>query len=277
MLKSVSVWALKDNETRPADWVFGEAHERGFEAIELAIGLRGLVPPESTEKDCKELLRIADAEGIRISSLASGLGWQFPLTADDADLRRKGVEMIRKSIYAARWLEVKPMLVVPGLLAPVGSDVKEHVPYDVAYDRMEAGLTELVPLAEELGVVLGIENVWNRILLSPLEMRDFIDDFVSDAVGAYLDVGNMIVFGYAEDWVRILGQRICSVHFKDFKRSTGTLQGFCDLLEGDVNYPAVMKALREAAYDGPCVAEFFGLDSAGLDKVSQAMDTILAT
>jgi L-ribulose-5-phosphate 3-epimerase len=193
MLKSVSVWALKNSESRPADWVFAEARERGFEAIELAIGLRGLVTPDSTEKDCESLVQMARAEGIRISSLASGLGWQFPLTADDPEVRRKGVEMIRKSIYAARWLQVKALLVVPGTLATSGAESKEHVPYDVAYDRMEEGLTHLVPVAEELGVVLGIENVWNRLLLSPIEMRDFIDDFVSDAVGCYLDVGNKII------------------------------------------------------------------------------------
>ncbi len=107
-------------------------------------------------------------------------------------------------------------------------------------------------------------------------MRDFIDGFESDRVGAYLDVGNMILFGYAEDWIRILGERICSVHFKDFKRCVGTLDGFCDLLEGDVNYPAVMEGLKREGYDGPCVAEFFDLDAAALDKLSAAMDEILA-
>jgi hexulose-6-phosphate isomerase len=276
MLKSISVWALKDSDTRTADSVFAEARKQGFEAVELAIGLKGLVTPESTEGDCRKLVEAAEANGVRVSSLASGLGWQFPLTADDPDVRAKGVEMIRSGLYAASWLGVKALLVVPGMLAPLGGDSKAHVPYDVAYERMEAGLTELVPVAEEVGVVLGIENVWNRVLLSPLEMRDFIDDFVSDAVGAYLDVGNVITFGYAEDWVRILGSRICCVHFKDFKRSVGTLDGFCDLLAGDVNYPAVMESLREVGYGGPCVAEFFGLDSAGLDKLSKAMDTILA-
>jgi hexulose-6-phosphate isomerase len=141
---------------------------------------------------------------------------------------------------------------------------------------MRTAIQEVVPVAEEKGVMIGIENVWNKVLLSPLEMRDFIDGFGSERVGAYLDVGNMIVTGYAEDWVRILGRRIGSVHFKDFKRDVGTIAGFCDLLEGDVNYPEVMKALREVGYDGPCVAEFFGLDSGGLKKLSEAMDQILA-
>lgn len=276
MLKSVSVWSLKDNETRPADSLFAEARQHGFDAVEPAIGLKGLVTPESTEEDCKALLEAAAAEGVQVSSLASGLGWQFPMSADDPEVRAKGVEMVRKSLQAASWLGVKAVLVVPGMLAPLGGDALEHVPYDVAYERIREGIAQLVPTAEETGSIIGVENVWNRVLLSPLEMRDFIDGFGSDGVGCYLDVGNMILFGYAEDWIRILGPRVCSVHFKDFKRSVGTLDGFCDLLEGDVNYPAVMEALREVGYDGPCVAEFFALEAAALDKLSAAMDQILA-
>jgi L-ribulose-5-phosphate 3-epimerase len=276
MLKSISVWALPDNETRTAESLFTQAGEHGFGAIELAIGLKGLVTPQSTEADCRRLVQTAADCGLTVSSLASGLGWQFPLSADAESVRDRGVEMVERSLRAASWLGVEALLVVPGYLAPLGGESRAHVPYDVALERIRQGIGRLVPVAEEVGVTLGIENVWNRILLSPLEMRDFIDSFESDRVGSYLDVGNMILFGYAEDWVRILGERICCVHFKDFGRSVGTLKGFCDLLEGDVNYPAVMEELRRAGYDGPCVAEFFGLDGSALDKLSGAMDKILA-
>jgi L-ribulose-5-phosphate 3-epimerase len=276
MLKSISVWALRDNEGRTATSLFTEACEHGFDAIELAIGLRGLVTPESTEADCARLIKVAADCGVKISSLASGLGWQFPLSADDRSVRERGVELVGRSLQAAAWLGVEALLVVPGYLAPLEGDSRAHVPYDVAIDRISKGIGRLVPKAEEVGVTLGIENVWNRILLSPLEMRDFVDGFESDRVGCYLDVGNMILFGYAEDWIRVLGERICSVHFKDYKRAAGTLAGFCDLLEGDVNYPAVMEGLRREHYDGPCVAEFFGLGSPALDKLSAAMDKILA-
>ena len=275
-MKSVSVWSLKDNTTRPADKLFAEAREHGFDGVELAIGTEGLVTPASTEEDCRALIRAAGAEGVRITSLASGLGWELPLTADDEDARRKGAELIERSIHAASWLGVRALLVVPGTLASWKATGGEHVPYDVAYERMQEGLAGLVPAAEDAGVVMGIENVWNKLLLSPLEMRDFIDGFGSGAVGAYFDVGNVIAFGYAEDWVNVLGERICCVHFKDFQRAVGTSAGFCDLLEGDVNFPAVMASLRAVGYDGPCVAEFFQLDSAALGKLSHAMDRILA-
>ncbi len=276
MLKSLSIWCLPDNETRPAGEMFDQVRERGFDAVELAIGEAGLVTLQSTEEECRALGQLAAERGLQTPTVASGLGWKYPLTADEPEARDHAAEVIRRSLRAASWLGAEVLLVVPGTLAPPGADSAFHVPYDVAYERMREGVGRLVPTAEETGVAMGIENVWNRVLLSPLEMRDFIDSFGSDAVGAYFDAGNVIVTGYAEDWVRILGARIGAVHFKDFRRAVGTLEGFCDLLEGDVDYPAVMTALREAGYDGACTAEYFGLGEAALAKLSAAMDRILA-
>lgn len=276
MLKSISAWAFKDNETRSAQSLCAEAKEHGFDGIELTVGETGPVTPETDEAACAELVQAAADQGIRLSSLASGLGWQFPLSSPDPAVRNRGVEILKKGLRIGGWCGIDCLLLVPGLVSPLGASGAEHVPYDVAIENMRAGISDAIPAAEEAGVVIGVENVWNKVLLSPLEMRDFIDSFGTKWVGAYLDVGNMIVTGYAEDWVRILGSRIGCVHFKDFKREVATLAGFCDLLEGDVNYPEVMKAFGEVGYDGPCVAEFFGLDSEGLKKVSAAMDKILA-
>lgn len=276
MLKSISIWALRDGATRSADSLFAEAREHGFDGIEPAVGHEGLLTLDSTEEDCARLVETAAEHGLRISSLASGLGWEFPMSADDPEVRRRGAQAVERSLRAARRLGVRPVLVVPGMVSRGWGEDVGHVPYDVAMARMREGIAGLVATAEELDVVIGIENVWNRVLLSPLEMRDFIDAFGSPAVGAYLDVGNMIPWGYAEDWVRILGGRICAVHFKDYKRAGGGLDGFCELLEGDVDFPAVMAALREVGYDGPCTAEFFGLDSPALTRLSSAMDRILA-
>lgn len=278
MLKSLSVWCLKDNATRPAGSLFAEAREHGFDGIELAIGLNGLVTPETTADECKALVAGASDAGLQVSSLASGLGWEFPMSDDDPAVRRRGIDLVRSSLHAAAWLGVRAVLVVPGRVGRSwGPEGEGHVQYDVALQRMHDGIAELAPVAEDLGVVIGVENVWNQVLLSPVEMRQFVDSFDSPGVGCYLDVGNMIFSGYAEDWVRIVGPRIAAVHFKDFKRSAGTsLDGFCDLLEGDVDYPAVVSALREVGYEGPATAEFFELDGAALDKLSAAMDTILA-
>ena len=133
----------------------------------------------------------------------------------------------------------------------------------------------LAPFAEELGVTLGVENVWNKFLLSPLEMRDFLDKIGSPRVKSYFDVGNVVATGYPEQWIRILGERIARVHFKDFQRDVATLDGFCDLLEGDADYAAVMRELRAVGYDGPVAAEFFDVED-DLPKIAAAMDRILA-
>ena len=115
---------------------------------------------------------------------------------------------------------------------------------------------ELVPTAEKLQVGIAIENVWNKFLLSPLEMRDFIDQCESEYVGAYFDIGNIILYGYPEQWIRILGKRIRMVHAKDFRASAGNFDGFVMLLEGNVNWPEVMAALREVGYDKAIIGEF---------------------
>jgi len=273
MLKSISAWAFKDLDNRTADSLLSEARKHGFDGIELTVGTKGLLTPDSTESDCARLVQAAKKHRIKISSMASGLGWQFPLSAPD---QGRAVEVLKKCARIAGWLGVDCLLVVPGQVSSFNAQGPDHVPYDVCYRRMQAGIAEVIPAAAQAGVALGIENVWNKVLLSPLEMRRFIDSFRSPWVASYLDVGNMILSGYAEDWVRILGPRVRCVHCKDFKREVGTIAGFCDLLEGDVNYPEVMKALREVGYEGSCVAEFFGLESKALQKLSAAMDKILA-
>ena len=109
--------------------------------------------------------------------------------------------------------------------------------------------------AAENNIVIGIENVWNKFLLSPLEYRDFIDQVGSPNVGSYFDVGNVLLTGYPEQWIRILGSRIKKVHFKDYRINPGGINAFVDLLAGDVDYPAVMRALRDIDYNDYCTAE----------------------
>ena len=103
--------------------------------------------------------------------------------------------------------------------------------------------------AEKLEIHIGIENVWNKFLLSPLEMRDFIDKINSPFVGAYLDIGNVIYSGYPEQWIKILNTRIKRVHFKDYRKAMSGLGGFVDLLSGDVNWAEVMSGFAKIGYD----------------------------
>ena len=175
------------------------------------------------------------------------------------------------------------MLVVPAVVGVDFIPGAEVVPYDVAYDRARAFVEAALPVAARCGVSICIENVWNKFLLSPLEMRDFIDSFQSEWVGSYLDVGNALATGYPEHWIRILGHRIKRVHFKDYRRAVGTTAGFVDLLSGDANWPAVMRELRAIGYSGWVAAEMIPpspfyryCPEVLIQNTSRAMDAIFA-
>lgn len=273
MIKGISVWAF--DPARPLNEVFGLARKHGFDSVEVAIAEDGPITPQTSAEDCSRILEEAAAAGVQISSMASGGGWSLPITTTDETLRRKGIDFIAGSLKVAKQLNIDAILVVPG---GVGAEFIPGFPrtrYDVAYDNALAAIKELAPIAEENGVTIGIENVWNKFLLSPNEMKGFIDAVGSPRVGSYFDTANVISYGYAEDWIQVLNKRIARVHFKDFKRSVGTIDGFCDLLDGDVDYPAVMNSLREIGYDGYVTAEFFTCEQ-DLGKISSAMDKILA-
>lgn len=271
MLKSIGVWAF-DPQQELVD-TFAQARAAGFNGIELAIAEDGPITPASTREECEKIAGQVQDAGLKVAGLASGMGWSCPVAANDSETRKRAVENTAASLHVAKWLGTDAILLVPGT---VGDDAeKHHVSYREAMDNTRDSLEKLKSVAEETGTKIGIENVWNKFLLSPLETRDFIDSFGSDQIGAYFDVGNVILTGYPEEWIEILEHRIVRVHLKDFKREVGTLDGFCDLLEGDVNYPAVMKALRKVNYDGPVIAEFFGVDDAAIRKISRAIDDIL--
>jgi hexulose-6-phosphate isomerase len=179
----------------------------------------------------------------------------------------------------AKWLGVDAILVVPGAVDVFFLPDAEVVPYDVAYSRSREAIGGLVQKAEANRVAIGLENVWNKFLLSPLELRDFIDGFGSAFVGSWFDAGNVLSTGYPEHWIPILGERIKRVHVKDFKTAIGNGNGFCDLGEGDVNWPAVLSALKAIHYDGWVTAEMIPSYSRFPDgtalAASMALDFIL--
>ncbi len=232
------------------DMSFGEVldlyRRAGFDGIEISISEEAgsWVNLESSEADLAGLRSEAERAGVEIHSIMGGLLWKYPLSSPDEGIRKKGMEIVRKAIWSAKLLGADTVLVVPGVVNP-------ETGYDYAYGRSLEALKELSGYAEDNGISLAVENVWNKFLLSPLEMRDFIDAIESRYVGAYFDVGNVVISGYPEQWIRILGDRIRKIHLKDFKSG----QGFVYLLQGDVNWPEVRKAMAEVGYDGYLTAE----------------------
>ena len=276
MKKGINFWSFAPN-TSVKD-AMELCKRAGYEAIELTMAEEGEINLDSSQEEIKKILGYARNVGVEIASLATSLMWKYPLSSSDPVVREKAKSIVKKSLEVASWLEVEAVLVVPGVVESLSPD-DEVVAYDVVYERSLNALRELAQVAESKRVTIGIENVWNKFLLSPTEMRDFIDQIVSDYVGCYFDVGNILPIGLPEQWIRILGSRIKRVHFKDFKLSVGNINGFVDLLAGDVNWPEVMVALKEVGYDGYVTAEMSPYKShpeAILWNTSKSMDFILA-
>lgn len=250
---SISQWSFE--ETKSLAECMALAKEAGLDGFEVALGDSGEFSLESTEADANAVRAAAAEIGIDISGVACGLYWGASLTADDPDERERAQAILKKELEMAAWVGVDAVLVVPGNVHASFIPDCPVVPYEVVWQRATKALRAALPVAEELGVTLGVENVWNKFLLSPREMAEFIDQFDSQRVGAYFDVGNVLLTGFPEHWIRVLGNRIVRVHFKDFRCDVGGLAGFVDLLSGDVNWPEVMKAFREIGYDGWVTAE----------------------
>jgi L-ribulose-5-phosphate 3-epimerase len=273
---SASYWIFEGGleGKRPIIEAMKEAKKLGFDAIELCIASQGVLTDKTPKEECKTIVAEAKKIGIEISSVASGESWGASPTANDAKVRKQIIDFTRKALQVTKWLGTDAYLFVPGAVDVFFLPDAEVIPYDVCYKRAAEAVGKLVDTAEKVGVTIGIENVWNKFLLSPLEMRCFIDSFQSKRVGAYFDVGNVLLTGYPEQWIKILGKRIKRVHIKDFKKSVGTVAGFVDLLEGDVDFAAVKKALAAIGYKGYVTAEMLPYVPGRPEKTAKAMKKI---
>jgi hexulose-6-phosphate isomerase len=229
----------------------------GFEAVELAFGA-GELSPATTVDDLRRIRDGLADLGLQLSSLATGYYWTRSLSSPDPVEREEALEFTRAYLKAAALLGTDAVLVLPGSVSVPFDPNRPVVPAQQAYLIATESIRSLIPVAEETGVTLCVENVWNRFLTGPFEYCGFIGQFDSPLVKAYFDVGNVLLFGYPEHWIEILGSRIGRVHLKNFARSegAGTLSGFTSsLFDGDLNWEAVFKALRTTGYQGYLTAE----------------------
>lgn len=234
----------------PKSWDFPKTLEvivsDGYEAFELALRDTGYFSLASSDEELDLVAQQAKAAGIDLVSVCPSVQDRpKDLMCADPALRAAGVETWKHFIRIAKRVGADTILVVLGALTP-------DLFYDVAYSNALESIKQLAPIAESAGIKLAIEYVWNKFLLSPVEFAGFCDDVGSPSVGFYFDPGNMAIFGYPEQWVRICGRHLMAVHMKDFKREGSTWPA---LLEGDVDFHAVMAELRAIGYGGPMVSE----------------------
>ena len=276
MKKGISIWSFGDMKVGEA---FALAKKVGFDGVEVALNLEGDCSLESSKKDWKEVKKMAKDNGISLYSVACGLYWDYSITSDDEQIRSKAEDIVKKEVEVASELGCESCLVIPGTVCADFVDPTLIVDYQTAYDRSLSAFMRLKEFAEKAKVEIGLENVWNKFLVSPIEMKEFIDKLDSKYIGSYLDIGNVLYNGYPEHWVKILNKRIKKVHFKDYRKAAGGLHGFVDLLAGDVNYPAVVDALKEVGYNGWVTAEMIPnyntYNEVLIQNTSNAMDKIL--
>jgi hexulose-6-phosphate isomerase len=225
--------------------------------------------PIANPADAQALADAAKAAGIRVHSIMYG-GWDAPFSSPDPKVIDTGLKGMETALRTAKAVGADTVLLVPAV-------VNENTRYADAYTRSQEHIKKLIPVAQELGVVIAIEEVWNNFLLSPLEFARYVDEFQSPWVRAYFDVGNVVKFAWPQDWIRTLGDRIVKVHVKDYKKEVKPGESnWKNLRDGDVNWPEVRKAFAEVGYKGWITAEIDGGDEAYLTDVAQRMDKISA-
>ena len=240
-------------------------------AVAKRAGFDGVEPNTLNSPDeVKTYQEAAEESGVRITSIMNSDHWKYPLSDNDPEVVKKCIEGLKTSMHNAHDLGAGAVLLVPGI---VTSDVR----YADVYRRSQEQIRKLLPLAQELKVIIANENVGNRFLLSPLEMARYVDEFKSPWVKSYFDIGNVVSIGYPQDWIRTLGKRVCRVHIKRFEPGTDHPKfDPNDRRTQGIDWPDVRRALNEVGYNGWITAEVKSGDENYVKEVSARMDRIFS-
>jgi hexulose-6-phosphate isomerase len=240
-----------------------QAKDCGYEAIELVFSDDSVPSIDASAQELKEIRKACDAAGLAICSI-------LPTRKDSGSmLSSKPAEREKRMAVVRRGLEVAESIGADGLLLHPGQ-LEAGDTYERAWNDCRDALKKLAPEAAKRKCAIGVENVWNKFILSPREARQFVDEVGSEWVGIYLDTGNLLHFGFTEMWVRELKGRIKKVHVKDYKRPE-----FKQLLDGDCHWAEVMKELRAMGFDGTLCSEVGG-DAAALTETARRIRKIIA-
>ena len=229
--------------------------EAGFEGVEL-------ISPNNI--DASEIVAARDKTGLIIHGVSGARHWQDPLSSPDPAVVARGLAAIRQEFLDCKAYGGTTVLVVPAV-------VTKEVSYRDAYKRSQDNIRKLLPDAERSGIKIAIEEVWNKFLLSPVEFARYIDEFDSPWVGAYFDVGNVVEYGYPQEWIHELGKRILKIHIKEYAKPKRFDYA---LGEGEIDWSAVRQALLDVGYRGWISAEVPFRDLDGMKDVVKRMNKL---
>ena len=277
MIKGISYLSfengLSNNES--IESALSQTKSNGFDALELSVSNEGVINTNTSKTECETIRQQIDDSGVFVDSIATGMSWGISPTSDDEVVRKNSIRLHQEALKVASYLECKALLFVPGVVkSPISSEI---VRYDRALDRLRDAINQLLPIAEDLDVDLCMENVWNGLFYSPIELRNFVDSFNSNKLGVYLDIGNLIGYQqYPPHWIELLNSRIKRVQIKDFQENfdwTGSFS-FCDIGTGDVPWKETIEALKSINYQNTIIAEMLPWDETILSRTSAAMDQL---
>jgi hexulose-6-phosphate isomerase len=238
------------------------------------LGFDGIEFNSPIDLDKSEILEAKAKSGIELPSVVNKDHWKKPLSDPNPEVRSQCIQSVAQSLQDVKDFGGDTVLVVPGV-------VNENVTYEQAYNTALNSIRELIPYAEKTGMQIALENVWNNFLISPVEAKRFVDEINHPLVGWYFDIGNILRYGWPEHWIKTLNSRIMKLHIKEYSRelmnTKGLWEGFkVNLLEGDNNWPVVMKAVSEINHRGGWLtAEVSGGDRIRLKDISERMDRII--
>lgn len=241
------------------------ARDCGFESIEIGT--------TDSQAEVDQIAKASAASKIPVHSIMNRDHWKYPLSSSQPDVVATSMRGMETSLKNAQDLGAQTVLLVPAVVNPETS-------YKDAYHRSQEQIRKLIPMAEKMKVIIAVENVWNKFLLSPLEFAAYVDSFKSPWLKAYFDVGNIVLYGFPQDWIRTLGSRIVKLHFKDFtfRRDPNIKKSVADwvnLRDGDVPWKEIHAALAAIGYKGDATVELPGGDAAYLKDMSKRVDMIL--
>ncbi|HEV7350269.1 TIM barrel protein [Telluribacter sp.] len=236
------------------------------------LGFDGVELDSPNDLDPKEILAARDKTGLELPGVVNSMHWKSPLSDPDPKKREACVKSMETALRDCKLYGGTTVLLVPGV-------VNDGITYQEAYQRSQAEIRKMLPVAEQTGIKIALENVWNNFLISPLEAARFVDEINHPLVGWYFDVGNILRYGYPVHWIEVLDKRIMKLDIKEYslkkQQEEGLWKGFeAELMEGDCNWPAVNKALGKIGYSGWASAEVKGGDRQRLLTISQKMDEV---
>ena len=259
MKKGICIGSLPGDSTEAR---FKLAKEAGFDGVEIGT--------LENDTDRLQTKQIATQYHLEVFSVMNSKHWACPLSDSDDGVRAESRAGMLDSVVTAKAVGADTVLLVPAV-------VNEVTNYEKAYERSQVEIRKLIPAAAEEGVTIALENVWNKFLLSPMEFRQYLDEFESNTITAYFDVGNIVLYGYPQHWIRSLGDRISKVHVKGFNADE---RRFTYLIEDcTIDWSAVMAALEEIGYDDYMTAELpvdKGNPEGTVHGISNDMDRIIA-